>query len=147
MRKATPLLALSLVLVIALCSCNSSKKPDASVDSEMGNASEMEKKLVGKWKFLNTDAIQEKVPEDLTYTLHADHTCMLEFTGEKSEKMQIPGTYKVVEDRIQFFRDGNLRKVFQVQFHGNDTIRFTEPKSKNSLTMARSTETAETGGE
>ena len=54
--------------------------------------SEMEKKLVGKWKFLYTDAGQEEIPpKDLTYILKADHTSTLEFTGEKNEKKQIAG--------------------------------------------------------
>lgn len=132
MKKAVTLLTLSLMLTFALCSCNRSKKPDSS-----GATSEMEKKLVGKWKFLYTDASQEAPPKDLTYVLNVDHSSMLEFTGEKNEKRQIPGTYEIVEDRIQFFKDGTLAKEFQVQFQGNDTIRLTESKTKNSMTLAR----------
>ena len=30
-----------------------------------------------------------------------------------------------------------LSKEFQVQFQGNDTIRLTESKTKNSMTLAR----------
>ncbi len=62
---------------------------------------------------------------------------VIEFTGEKNEKRQIPGAYEIVENGIQFFKDGKLVKEFQVQFQGNDTIRLTELKTKNSMTLAR----------
>ena len=145
MKKTVTWLALSLMLTFVLCSCvlcscNRSKKSKSSVAT-----SEMEKKLVGKWKFLYTDAGQNEIPpKDLIYILNADHTSILEFTGEKNQKRQIPGTYEVVEDRLQFFKDGgNLSKEFQVQFKGNDTIRLTESKTKNSMTLARLTGAAE----
>jgi len=132
-KKAVTLLTLSLMLTFALCSCNRSKKTDSS-----GATSEMEKKLVGKWKFLYTDASKEEIPpKDLTYVLNADHSSTMEFTGEKNEQRQIAGSYEIVEDRIQFFKDGKLVKEFQVQFQGNDTIRLTDPKTKNSMTLAR----------
>ena len=133
MKKTATLFVLSLMLAFALCSCNNPKKSSSS-----GGDSEMEKKVVGKWKFLYTDAGKGEIPpRDLTYILNADHSSTLEFTGEKNEKRQIPGTYEVKEDRLQFFKDGTLVKEFQVQFKGNDTMKLTEMKSKNSMTLAR----------
>ncbi|MCL6582040.1 MAG: hypothetical protein K6U11_00230 [bacterium] len=133
MKKVAILLTLSFVLTIILCSCTNSKQSaSSSADTEM------EQKLVGKWKLDHADPTQENPPEDLTYILNQDHTCMMEFTNDKKEKQSIPGTYKVVEGgRIQFFRGEKLRKEFQVEFQGNDTIRLTEPTSKNSMTLAR----------
>ncbi|MEW6381432.1 MAG: hypothetical protein AB1611_17775 [bacterium] len=135
MKKVITVLTLSFMFIIILFSCTNSPKNDTSLA-----ASETEKKLVGKWKLLHADPTQENPPEDLTYILNPDLTCVLEFTNDKKEKQKIEGTYKVVEDRLQFFRQETLRKEFQVQFQGNDTLRLTEPSSKNSMTLARAGE-------
>lgn len=134
MKKTISLLCLGLVLNMAFGACNSkAPKSTSSVD-----ALEMEKKLIGSWRFLYTDAADEAAPpKDMTYTFKADRTSNLEFTDEKNEKRKIEGTYKIEEDRLQLFKGGELTREFLFQFQGDDTVRFTETQSKHSFCLGR----------
>lgn len=136
MKKTISLLALSLILVVALCSCNNSKNSSPKPDSSHKSA-EIEKELAGKWKFLYTDAVKQIPPRDLVYIIKADHTSQIQFTDDKNEKRTIDATYQVTEDRIKFSRKGVENREFQVQFQGRDTVQFTEINSKSSITLGR----------
>lgn len=130
MKKIVFIFCLLLLGTCTLCSCRS-QKPTAP------KTSEKEKKLIGKWKFLYTDAAQEIPPEDLTYSFLEDHTCVLEYTGEENKKERSEVTYQVNDDIIQTFRDGSPSKEFHIRFENENTIRLTEKDSKNAIVLER----------
>ena len=133
MKKIISVFCLLMVCTFVFHSCRSQKpeKPPAS------KISEMEKKLLGKWKFVYTDAAEEIPPEDLTYSFLKDHTCVLEYTGEKDKKEKIEVTYEVNGDIIQTFRDEAPSKEFQVLFEDENRIKLTEKDSKNAIVLER----------
>lgn len=128
------ILFLCLVLIIlggALLSCQKQGKNNSA-------GHELEMKIIGKWKFLYTDAPEEQIPpKNLSYTLTTDHISVLEFTDENDEEKTITGTYQISEDSIKFFKDEKPSKEFQVQFLDQNTLRFTDRASKNSMVLGR----------
>ncbi|MGA1875956.1 MAG: lipocalin family protein [bacterium] len=131
MKKTILFLCFILIVFGALSSCQK-KEPKNSADHEL------EMRLIGKWKFLYTDAPEEQTPpKNLSYTLTPDHISLLEFTDENNEEKTITGTYEVSEGKIKFFKEEKLSKEFQVEFLDQNTLRFTDGASKNSMVLGR----------
>jgi hypothetical protein len=133
MKKSISVFCLFMLCSFVLYSCRSQKPEKPKAPKTL----EMEKKLIGKWKFLFTDAAEEIPPEDLAYSFLEDHTCVLEYTGEKEKKERIEGTYEVNDGVIQTFRDGAPSKEFHVLFEGENRIKLTEKDSKNAIVLEK----------
>ena len=134
MKKIISLFCLLLIVTFTLNSYRSKESPK---DAPAAKMTETEKKLLGKWKFLYTDAAKEIPPEDLTYSFLEDHTCMLEYTGEKGKKEKIEVTFEANNGILQTLRDGTPSKEFQIRFEDENTVRLTEKDSKNSMVLER----------
>jgi hypothetical protein len=131
MKKTILFLCLVLIISGALLSCRKQEQNNSA-------GHELEMKIIGKWKFLYTDAPEEQTPpKNLSYTLTPDHISLLEFTDENDEEKTITGTYQISEDKIKFFKDEKPSKEFQVQFLDRNTLRFTDSASKNSMVLGR----------
>ena len=130
MKKIISVFCLLMVCTFVFYSCRSQKPV-------VPKTSEMENKLIGKWKFVYTDAAEEIPPEDLTYSFLEDHTCVLEYTGEKEKKEKIEVTYEVNGDIIQTYRDKAPSKEFHVVFEDENRMRLTEKDSKNAIVLER----------
>lgn len=133
MKKSIAVFCLLVLCTFVFSSCRSQKQEKPKTPK----TSEMEKKLIGKWKFLYTDAAEEIPPEDLTYSFLKDHTVVLEYTDENDKKEKIEVTYEVNDDIIQTFRDEAPSKEFQVLFEAENRIRLTEKDSKNAIVLEK----------
>ncbi len=128
MRKTVSTLCL-ILFIFTLWGCT--QKPETQ------KYNEIEKKIVGSWKFLYTDATEEAPPGDVIYIFGEDKTSILEFTDEKEEKRSIMATYEIKNNEIHIFKDEKLSKQFQVTFEDDNTLRLTEMQSKNSIILER----------
>jgi len=131
MKKIISIFCLLMVCTFVFYSCRTQQKPEAPKPTEI------EKKLIGKWKFLYTDAAKEIPPEDLTYSFFEDHACVLEYTGEEDKKEKIEVTFEVNDDIIRTFRDGAPSKEYHVLFEDENRVRLTEKDSKNAIVLER----------
>ena len=135
MGKKRQLFCFLFMLFISLSlfgACNKTQEPN-----EKHQGSEIEKKLIGKWRFLYTDAVKEIPPKDMAYIFKQDHTSTLEYTDPNNNKKRIEGTYEIDDDFIQFYKNGKVSKRFKIKFEDKDTLRLTETESKNSMVLER----------